>query len=494
VEIINPTHPSLNIQDSAFAGCIRLTKFNYSGESSKAHVTISNSAFANSGLTEIIFDNMTTGEGTFQNCSSLRTVTVAKADLGDHCFRHCQNLTSFSGPLESVGRYAFIGCDKLQAFDLTRVNKIYPSAFVGSHIIQAILPASVALIDDGAFENCSYLTSVVLQSTNTSDFGVGIFSGCVHLKNVTLAEGLSEIGESMFRSCTELAQITLPLSISVFGNSCFASSGIASISISGAVTSIGSSAFENCTSLTHVNISWEAGRNVSLGKDIFGNCVKLAKVTLPQGNLTIPNGTFSGCSSLTTIAIPGVIAIGKEAFSRAGLRDILLPDTLRTVSSRCFGDSSLEVISIGNSSSLSIFAADAFAGCAKLSKIHLRGSGYNPIICSAINYTGFPKSKDVVIEVEQVIDSVCGRKPIWAGPTPTRSVTASPGTTTATGDSGKSSKMHVILGVSIGFFVAGTAVLVAGIIVCRRYRSSARKGEAQALQGSLLRVGDANIE
>jgi hypothetical protein len=108
------------------------------------------------------------------------------------------------------------------------------------------IPNSVTQIDNGAFYDCSGLTSVTIGNSVTS-IGWDAFSGCTGLTSVTIPNSVTSIGGWAFYGCTGLTSVTIPNS----------------------VTSIGNHAFDGCTGLTSVISLIENPNNVVLGDDCF---------------------------------------------------------------------------------------------------------------------------------------------------------------------------------------------------------------------------------
>ena len=119
-------------------------------------------------------------------------------------------------------------------------------------------------------------------------------------------EGNLSIGSVSFSECSGLNSVTI--------NS-HNSSG----------TTIIAHDFEQATSLTSVTLS---GNIIAIGRVVFGGCVSLVNVILPNslkrlgvteqegGYGQAGDGVFQGCTSLTSITIPsGVTSIGDRAFS-----------------------------------------------------------------------------------------------------------------------------------------------------------------------------------
>jgi hypothetical protein len=426
------------------------------------------------------------GNSSFENCLSLESVSAVNVteaknfSLGARAFSGCAALTTVAFPpwISGIANFTFYKCIKLESFIIPEnAQSIGIFAFAESGVRQATLPKGVRFIGDAAFENCLALNSVICEFANSSQvkFGIEVFSGCIRLNRIVLSEGLLTISSSMFRNCTDLANINLPSSVSTLGEGCFASSGLISISVPNNVSLVSASAFQNCSKLASIIFP---NRHIYMGKYICRGCTGLTSVVLPSDIERIPTGMFYGCSSLRSISLIATTEIGDSAFYGSGLSEIKLPDTVQEVGSSCFGFSSLKSISILDSRPLSLFSEDAFAGCDSLKTIILRGFGLHAKVCDAINYSGFPRSNDVVIEVEHSDNrSVCGRRPIWISPTPAP---------TGTKDHPKKSTLNwVILGVSLGSLVLVVVafVLVLHFVVCKRLK--VEEPESQ-IYGNLL--------
>ena len=150
---------------------------------------------------------------------------------------------------------------------------------------------SVTSIGDGAFRNCTGLTSVTIPNSVTS-IGDGAFGFCTGFTSVTIPNSVTEIGGGAFWDCTGLTSVTIPNS----------------------VTSIGSFAFRDCTGLTSIEIPNSV---TSIGFEAFYGCSGLTSATIPNSVTSIGYGAFGYCSGLTSVAIPNsVTSIGEYAFER----------------------------------------------------------------------------------------------------------------------------------------------------------------------------------
>ena len=203
---------------------------------------------------------------------------------------------------------------------------------------QIVIPDYVTAIGDGAFRDCSKLTSITLTFVGTSRtakngydqvfgyiFGYTIssnsysISGTVYqycnkdiyyhyyipasLKTVILNYGITSIGYSVFENCSELTNIIIPNSVSSIGDYAFYNcSGLINITIPQSVTSIGDSAFYNCNSLTSVIIP---NRVASIGNKAFRDCSNLISITIGSDVTHIGIETFFNCIGLTNITYKG---------------------------------------------------------------------------------------------------------------------------------------------------------------------------------------------
>ncbi|MBO5641514.1 MAG: leucine-rich repeat domain-containing protein [Prevotella sp.] len=208
--------------------------------------------------------------------------------------------------------------------------------------------SSVTTIGSNAFNNCSGLSRVIINSndivskeyTSSSNistiFGSQVkeyilgkeitsigsyaFYNCTGLTSVTISKGVTTIGDYAFHSCSELKSITIPESVTTIGNRVFSHcSGLTNITIPESVTSIGYYAFSDCTGLTSIAIPSGV---TSIGKRTFSGCTELTSIEMP-GVKSIEGYAFENCKNLTSITIPSVVTyISDNAFATCSNPDI----------------------------------------------------------------------------------------------------------------------------------------------------------------------------
>ena len=82
------------------------------------------------------------------------------------------------------------------------------------------------------------------------------------------------------------------------------------------VTAIGEGSFNGCSELTTISIP---GSVLSIGDYAFSGCSKLTSVSIGSAVETIGDGAFNNCNNLTYVTIPkSVKSIGNYAFARCG--------------------------------------------------------------------------------------------------------------------------------------------------------------------------------
>ena len=96
------------------------------------------------------------------------------------------------------------------------------------------------------------------------------------------------------------------------------------------VTSIASGTFSGCSSLTSIAIPDSV---TTIGRNAFFGCSSLTNITLGEGITSIGQSTFANCTSLTNITIPdGVTSIGRSAFTVCtSLTEITFPDSVTSL-------------------------------------------------------------------------------------------------------------------------------------------------------------------
>ena len=346
-----------------FAVKPEMSNFNFTSTTTTCTIT----GIKDKAVTEIVVPDYVTSisQGAFSGCTSLESITIpfvgaTKRGTSDSYFGYIFGASSYSYNVDYVS---------------TSLKKV---TVTGRNIL------------DGAFYNCSSLTSVVIGDSVTS-IGDDAFAWCSSLTNVVIGDSVTSIGDDAFRSCSRLTSITIPDS----------------------VTSIGDSAFEYCYKLVEV-VNKSANITVTKGSSANGNvgCYALAvynsgdaftsklsddngyivytdgaekillgyngaetDLVLPSYITTIYRYAFSRCSSLTSVVIPNsVTSIGDYAFEYCrSLMSVVIPNSVTSIGNSAFYSCSrLTSVVIGDS--VTLIGNYAFSFCSCLTSITIPDS------------------------------------------------------------------------------------------------------------------------
>jgi hypothetical protein len=215
--------------------------------------------------------------GAFYGCYKLTSIIIPNGveNIGDEAFYNCNKLTSIAIPetVTSIGDMVFCLGKNLTEINVDESNSKYCSEDgilfnkdkteiicypAGKTETSYTIPDSVTKIENGAFSDCSNLTSIEFP------------------------EGLISIGDYAFEDCEGLISIELPESL----------------------VSIGNFAFMGCSNL--ISIELPEGLT-TIGKLAFSACYSLETIKIPKGVTKIEQSTFSHCESLRLIQIPSTV-------------------------------------------------------------------------------------------------------------------------------------------------------------------------------------------
>ena len=198
------------------------------------------------------------GKGAFTHCNSLQSVTLPArlTKIEDELFYVCEELRNVSIPdgVTEIGERAFASCRHLSMphfpDGLTRIGS-YAFNNIGGHYYRPVsaweetlvLPDSLKILEEGAFNQCYSLTGVTIPGGLT-EWRTAAFAECSQLASVVIAEGAKEIPENAFRTCKALQTVSLPDTLVSVGEYAFYNTpSLLSVDIPGGVKTIEAHAF-----------------------------------------------------------------------------------------------------------------------------------------------------------------------------------------------------------------------------------------------------------
>ncbi len=154
-----------------------------------------------------------------------------------------------------------------------------------------------------------------IEDTNVTVIGEGAFDNCSNITEVVIPEGVKEIKDHAFAGCDELVKVTIPATLEKIGvavfSECTKLSAVEGLKTS-AVTAIGDYAFFGCSALTVIELPEGL---TAIRTATFADCVALNSVRIGDAVTKIEEQAFYGCVALELAALPtSVTELGEGAF------------------------------------------------------------------------------------------------------------------------------------------------------------------------------------
>lgn len=286
-------------------------------------------------------------------------------EIGYAAFAFCENLqyVDLSDNLTEIHAAAFQGCASLRNIILPNsLRCIWGYAFYDSALMSIDIPDNVEIIEWHAFEDCVNLTTITVGQKVRRLYD-STFAGCVNLKtvywntskvgdygdafqdagkdsggfNVIFGDNVTFIPDNALSGSHYLTNVVIPDSVTSIGKEAFKfCDALQSITIPENVSYIGSGAFGFCDGLETVYWNAVAVKNFSEPNSVFWNALygrKKMRVIFGSSVKSIPAYALAGYDWISEIIIgENVISIGDEAFFRCGITDLIIPDSVTTLS------------------------------------------------------------------------------------------------------------------------------------------------------------------
>ena len=304
-------------------------------------------------------------------------------------------------PVKYLSQMAFYNCEKLTA---------------------VTIPETVTSFGFQNFLSCKNLKTVNLPDGLTGIYEAA-FAQCTSLESITLPDGMKEIGNLVFSGCTSLKEINIPASVDTYGEPAFGETPWLAAKKAENPTVIVNNIVISGENAEHVTIpdGVTAIAPFAFGWQGEEECI-MTEIDLPDSLTNLMYGAFSGCTKLETIhygenlteigraafdstawleaqkakdplvvlngvlidaeaaegdvTIPETVKIiGEGAFvpmvheqDGAGIRSVVIPDTVTEIRNRAFDDCS-RLTEVSIPASVRNIGRDAFAGCEKLATV-----------------------------------------------------------------------------------------------------------------------------
>ena len=254
--------------------------------------------------------------GVFRGCSKLLRIDVDNTST---------SYKSIDGVLytSDMELYAYPTGKEGSSYTLeTGTKSVWPYAFSGASIESIVLPHTVTEIGQGAF-NGAKLKSVELPDSVTT-VGEGVFSSCKELVSAKLSQNLKSLSYNMFNNCPKLNTVYIgDNTFNIEGRAFYACESLTDVSMPQNLKNLGESAFSYCTSLERLELP--AGISTIPSGAFSSSGIK--SLVIPDSVTTITGGAFYGCSKLESLTIPGSVnSIGENAFSNCNALVITAPE------------------------------------------------------------------------------------------------------------------------------------------------------------------------
>jgi len=352
------------------------------------------------GDVEIPEDITSIGEGCFNNCTGLTSISGGSLELiGDYAFSGC---TGLQGNLELtegmifVGHYAFLNCDGIETLTIPNtVLLLGESSFAGCIGLKEVtLPVDLSKAD-GAFRECRNVETIhytkgstgIMADLTTNRENIGRYTleaySLEHLTMVEFEEGITHIGAYAFdarnsndKEVGVLTTVVFPSTLESIGDYSFygQKNWITTLELPRGIKSLGNATFAGCDGLQG-NLILPEGLE-TLGRDCFNNCVGIEGLMFPSTIQTIPVGCFYNCVGLrgeVSISEPIQKIEYRGFYGCSGLEKLSIQKSIQTIEGEAFTNcSGLKEIIIP----VELSKDDGvFAGCANIETIHyLAGS------------------------------------------------------------------------------------------------------------------------
>lgn len=333
-------------------------------------------------------------ESAFYGCSTIKKVVLSQniQTFGEQAFSGCRALSEIVGMerVQEVGRNAIYGTAYEQNQEYIIVGNVL-TKYSGEQSVFKV-PDGVEVIGEGAFRTYTYGKSAdkleeIILPPSVKKLASAAFSGRNALKVVNLPEGLTTIYNDVFAGCDSLESVHIPSTVTKLSPSAFPvrdwdrqKSKMASISVADnnpnycAVDNVLYNKAMTEILLIPVNAAIEELVIPATVTKICGsNSCRNIKRIIFKGSVDTWNSAFSNYSSLTEVIFEGecekiadyafseckklkkvtfataLYEIGARSFNKTGLKELVLPETVKHIGEEAFAGTKIQKITLPKS-------------------------------------------------------------------------------------------------------------------------------------------------
>lgn len=212
--------------------------------------------------------------------------------------------------------------DEIEGHTITSISEYaFANSYLQSSLV--VVPRTVALIGENAFETVNDLCDVILEE-GVLEIGDNAFMGCWSMQSITIPSSIKKIGINPFYDCCNIHihmsenktyKLINGCLVDVINNELISgnsSNSQKNVFIPDDVTTIANYAFGGCDKIETVVISNDITK---IGEAAFIRCVALQEFDIPDSVVSVGENAFRGCYKLSNVSIgKNVIYIGDNAF------------------------------------------------------------------------------------------------------------------------------------------------------------------------------------
>ncbi|MCH5180020.1 MAG: leucine-rich repeat domain-containing protein [Erysipelotrichales bacterium] len=261
-------------------------------------------------------------EGTLEVPSTFNNLPVLR--IGEACFMEC-NIKRIILPstIEVIDQFAFNSCTNLEYVNIPdNTYSLKRAAFYYSEKLETISINNINFLREDNFLLCKNLNRLNVSEKNQQ---FKTIEGCLYSKsedvlvkipegkgNVEISNNTRKIKSEAIARLDKMKEITIPQSVIDMEEAVFFESKVESITILGNIDSIPDRTFLYCRNLKEINIP---NSIKTIGARAFYDCRLLENIIMPDSVNTIGDFAFAYCTSLKEIYIPNSLKnIGDGAF------------------------------------------------------------------------------------------------------------------------------------------------------------------------------------